>query len=766
MQTIQIIGPFITNFSYAKVNRGLARAIHENFPDYKVNLYQAKDKIDRWPDESDLARHSFVKEIWTKEPVSSDITFYLDFPKGGIVPMGLENLPGKNKIIYVVWEETVYPKIWVDEINKNMHGVMAATEFVKEILIQNGVKIPIQVVHMALGQGQFLNPTENYGLRTNKQFKFLHISSGRARKGVDVLLKAYLEEFNSEDDVCLVVKTFPNPDNIFSEEIPKITDPNAPEIEVINNLELTEQQIVNLINTCNASIYPSRAEGFGLPHAESMLHAKPVIATNYSSYLDFLNTDSGFMIDYKLVNATDSEMANVGSKWAEPSLEDLKKQMRYLYEHRDKFDEEPIKSKLEKAKASALKLNYKNTAKNAIGFAKRINEIKNLKSKRLGVVGRINSEDGIAEYTRHLYQNIIHSFEKLFFIANEDITDRVRKDEENVVRLWSQGEVNFEKVLEFVKGENLDFINIQYHSGFHFPSEGLSNLILKLKELGVKVIVTLHAVRSESFDHIKNIKNLKLADKVIIHNKTDFDYAAKYLKNVDLFTLPVLQYKKRDKSILKSRLGFSPGDFIITTHGLLNFNKNVPMVAEAFAEIKSENPQKYSRLKLLCLNAVSSNNTASTTELKKLEKIISDNKLGNDVTLVTDFLSAKQIEILMQSSDLCILPYKEVGETSSDAVRKCLSANVTTVVSDIKQFSEFKSEVFKLKQTSVEEIKKAVKLFYSEKDPLAKSAESQDSSSINTLQKKKDQIKKSMREFVEKNSFSTKSVDFLHVIQN
>ena len=43
-------------------------------------------------------------------------------------------------------------------------------------------------------------------LQTDKSFKFLFVGGTIWRKGIDLLLKAYLLAFRANDDVCLVLK--------------------------------------------------------------------------------------------------------------------------------------------------------------------------------------------------------------------------------------------------------------------------------------------------------------------------------------------------------------------------------------------------------------------------------------------------------------------------------------------------------------------------------------------------------------------------------
>ncbi len=74
-----------------------------------------------------------------------------------------------------------------------------------------------------------------------------------------------------------------------------------------------------------------RSEGFGLNIAESMYLAKPVIATNWSGNVDFMDRHNSCPVDYALV-AIDRDYGpyRKGSRWAEPDLNHAAHYMRAL----------------------------------------------------------------------------------------------------------------------------------------------------------------------------------------------------------------------------------------------------------------------------------------------------------------------------------------------------------------------------------------------------------------------------------------------------
>lgn len=706
MKTLQVIGPFYTNYSLARVNRGLALALSKIQNEYKVTIHGDKDTIDWYPTESDLEKKPKLKEIFNPEREITDIAVYNNFPKITGSLHGLKDLPGKVKLAYFAWEESVYPKEWVDEINANLHGLMVASNFTKSIFQKAGIKIPMKVVPNALDDEVRIKAKDKYKLNTNKSFKFLHISTAKQRKGVDILIKAYFEEFTKDDDVTLVLKTFPGPDNITDELINKYKNENSPEVIHINNPDLTEEDLRNLHASADCEVYPTRAEGFGLPILEAMFQETPVITTNYSGHLDFCNEENSYLIDYKLEYAKDSELVNIGAKWAEPDIEHLKKLMReiYLGGTGNTTLKEIIEKKVKNAKKTAEKYTWENTAKVALEFIKEIESISYLKDKTIAVISPINDETGIADYAKDLYTHIESSFKEFYYLANKDIADRSEPDEENVLRTWESGEESFAETLKFIEDSSIDIVHIQYHSGNFFSPEALGDLIKNVKNLGAKVFLTFHSFRSKNFNYLESVPNLKIVDKIFIHNVNDYEYASSKLKIVKLFILPTVEFKKRDKKRLRDALGLQRDDIIIASHGLMNTNKNIPEIIEAVNEVKKE----FKNVKFFSINAVSSNNIHSSGIYNQCLELVRNLGLENDVRFFTDFLSDEYIEILLQTSDIIVFNYTEVGESASASVRKALASGNPTIVTNINMFSEFRNEVLKIKDNFKESVASAI----------------------------------------------------------
>jgi Glycosyltransferase len=97
---------------------------------------------------------------------------------------------------------------------------------------------------------------------------------------------------------------------------------------------LPKEKIHALLYNCDCYVSLHRAEGFGLGMAEAMFYGKPVIATAYSSNMDFMNVGNSFLVQYDLVTTTeDYGPYPKGSIWAEADIDHAASVMQYVYDN-------------------------------------------------------------------------------------------------------------------------------------------------------------------------------------------------------------------------------------------------------------------------------------------------------------------------------------------------------------------------------------------------------------------------------------------------
>lgn len=246
-----------------------------------------------------------------------------------------ERNTGQYKIGFTMLEVDGLPKEWVRQANL-MDEVWVPSSFNKETFLDSGVKVPITVVPLGVHPAYFSNNI--LGKKVDNCFTFLSIFEWGERKAPDLLLRAFSDEFNSNEAVSLLCKV-----NNFDPSI-NVKDhisglnlrKNGGRIVLAENQILQRYELGVLYRSADCFVLPTRGEGWGMPILEAMACGLPVIATNWSSQADFMNESNSFPLDVEsLIPAVAKCPYYQGFRWAQPSYEHLRYLMRWVFEHQD-----------------------------------------------------------------------------------------------------------------------------------------------------------------------------------------------------------------------------------------------------------------------------------------------------------------------------------------------------------------------------------------------------------------------------------------------
>jgi glycosyltransferase involved in cell wall biosynthesis len=234
---------------------------------------------------------------------------------------------------YWHWELPAFPREWLGSYDY-VDEVWAPTQFVFDALAATARKPVVRIPHgiafapsPSASRAQFRLPGD--------RFLFLMMYdtlSFQARKNPEAVIRAFAKAFRHPSPVALVIKVM-NVDKR-SREYAKLRQmlteiPNA----ILLDRTLSRQEVYDLESVCDSFVSLHRSEGFGLGLAESMYLGKPVIGTNWSGNVDFMDATNSCPVDYALVKITqDHGPYHSGQFWAEPEVDHAAWYMRKLVE--------------------------------------------------------------------------------------------------------------------------------------------------------------------------------------------------------------------------------------------------------------------------------------------------------------------------------------------------------------------------------------------------------------------------------------------------
>lgn len=169
-----------------------------------------------------------------------------------------------------------------------------------------------------------------------EKFCFLYVGHwlqgdlGQDRKDTGMLVKTFLEKFkNMKNPPALIMKTSHSSFSVIDrrEILKKINDirqsveaKSHPNIYVLHG-DLDDEEMNELYNHPKVKVHISftKGEGFGRPLLEASLSEKPIMVSNWSGQLDFLNKNNAILLPGTLTNvhksALPKEMLVDGAQW-------------------------------------------------------------------------------------------------------------------------------------------------------------------------------------------------------------------------------------------------------------------------------------------------------------------------------------------------------------------------------------------------------------------------------------------------------------------
>jgi glycosyltransferase involved in cell wall biosynthesis len=231
-------------------------------------------------------------------------------------------------------ETTLCAAPWIEGLNR-MNLNLVSSEHAKKVFVESRferrnqqtqqvegiveLKAPIEV----LFEGADLNKYKVVDLNPNSQileilnavtesFCYLFVGhwikgdQGEDRKDISGLIKTFLETFkNQKVRPALVLKTSNATSSIMDREeilekirnIEATVEGDLPSIYLLHG-DLTDEEINELYNHPKVKAFVSftKGEGYGRPLLEASLSSKPVIASNWSGHIDFLNADMSILL--------------------------------------------------------------------------------------------------------------------------------------------------------------------------------------------------------------------------------------------------------------------------------------------------------------------------------------------------------------------------------------------------------------------------------------------------------------------------------------
>ena len=233
--------------------------------------------------------------ISTGTPEDINIHFSnVNFLPSEMLPEKWPVLPGFN-IHWAVFESTVIPEAERDWL-ASADAIFVPSDWGRQVLIDNGLDTgKIDVVPEGVDPNLF-HPCLRASYPRDDLFRILVVGKFEDRKGFPELVHGFASAFGNDDSVVLYLKSdSPWLKNIsmqaYEENRQDLRDlidrTGAKNIEVLTGTH-SDHELFHFYNACDLLLFPSRAEGWGLPLLEAIACGMPVATTFHSGHTEFL----------------------------------------------------------------------------------------------------------------------------------------------------------------------------------------------------------------------------------------------------------------------------------------------------------------------------------------------------------------------------------------------------------------------------------------------------------------------------------------------
>ena len=318
-------------------------------------------------------------------PGKADVSFQVQLPDEWD-----PNLARVNIGVSAVVETDKCNPSWIEAINR-MDAVIVPSTHIRQTVLNSGkVTTKMFVIGEWFYDKIITEKDRVLDIDISTSFNFLSVATftGNApetdRKNLFNTIKWFCESFVDNEDVGLILKTNFGRGTQIDRQITKNTvrsilgevrQGKFPRVHLIHG-NLTTDEVVGLYRnpTVKCLINLTRGEGFGLPILEAAACEIPVIATNWSAHLDFLNLGKFIPIHYRLIDISEKRIDNriflKGFRWADPIEGDFKKKIKKFYsKHQipEMWAADLSKSVIEKFSSKNIMKLYDEMIKDVIG---------------------------------------------------------------------------------------------------------------------------------------------------------------------------------------------------------------------------------------------------------------------------------------------------------------------------------------------------------------------------------------------------------------
>lgn len=241
-----------------------------------------------------------------------------------VLPSWLPHLRADRVIAFTMFEGYGLPRERVALVNRYSDGVLVPSAWCADGFRESGVTVPIGIVPLGVEPEDW--PLGGSRTAPTQPYRFLWNGLPDVRKGWDLVYKAFWDAFRGSDEVELVLH--------FREGLPVGQGFGDTNVQVITGYH-SRPIVWRMLRDADCYVFPSRAEGWGLPPREAACTGLPVIATDYGGLAEEIEN---WALPVRICKETETRFKDSEDEAfliGEPCGRDLADRMRWCFENQE-----------------------------------------------------------------------------------------------------------------------------------------------------------------------------------------------------------------------------------------------------------------------------------------------------------------------------------------------------------------------------------------------------------------------------------------------
>lgn len=334
-----------------------------------------------------------------------------------------------------------------------------------------------------------------------------------------------------------------------------------------------ESQKWKLLRNVKAVVHPSTFEGFGLPPAEAMYAGTPVIARRlpvleqaYGDHPYYFSDDDDLVKTLHHVFTAWDAISDAG--------ESNTVLLRFLYDAY-RFVQRRYTMKTQRGRVNTLFARYFRDAEVA-AQSRVVAAAGGKDSPRVAIVSPWGVRCGIAETTAMFTAHLSCGY-RVFAAYEDSVAIITKATEAYVTRCWDRRFRSHSQVLNEILEYAPSIVHIEHEFSLFREEGGLFEFIRKLRERGIKVVITLHTFFPSMF-----IEKIAEAVDLVVTTKPQAEMSVSNRVTIDI---PAKAIDLPDKARVRDEMGIKQNAFVVGTYGLWNPHKGFHEVLLTYGDV-------------------------------------------------------------------------------------------------------------------------------------------------------------------------------------